>query len=182
MEIYTIGHSNHSWPKFLSLLNKYNITVIGDVRSCPYSKHFPHFNYPVMKNECDRSISRITYCFWGMGLGGRPTEMCHDDRGNIDYHSYVDRENFRVHIGLLCWWAESYTVALMCSERFPATCHRSFLISRYLLEQRGVNTKHILCDGEIVTQQSISSGARSLQRTPIDPPQLSLFANHTGDK
>jgi hypothetical protein len=36
---YTIGHSNHPIEKFLKLLEKYNINVIVDARSVPYSKY-----------------------------------------------------------------------------------------------------------------------------------------------
>jgi uncharacterized protein (DUF488 family) len=37
MEIYTIGHSNHTLENFTALLREHAIEVLVDVRSQPYS-------------------------------------------------------------------------------------------------------------------------------------------------
>jgi hypothetical protein len=38
-QIFTIGHSNHSWEAFLELLRENAITIVVDVRSSPYSRY-----------------------------------------------------------------------------------------------------------------------------------------------
>lgn len=42
--IYSIGHSDHSIEAFLVLLRCYQITMVVDVRSQPYSQWTPQFN------------------------------------------------------------------------------------------------------------------------------------------
>ena len=42
MEVFTIGHSNHTPERFLELLHQHKITMLVDVRSKPQSR-FPHF-------------------------------------------------------------------------------------------------------------------------------------------
>ena len=44
MEVYTIGHSNHSWETFLPLLKENGIEVLVDVRSKPISRFAPFSN------------------------------------------------------------------------------------------------------------------------------------------
>ena len=44
MELFTIGHSNHTVETFVTLLRQHGITAIGDVRSRPHSRFLPHFN------------------------------------------------------------------------------------------------------------------------------------------
>lgn len=40
-ELYTIGHSTHSFGVFLELLGMHGITALTDVRSVPYSEDLP---------------------------------------------------------------------------------------------------------------------------------------------
>ncbi|WP_024787174.1 MULTISPECIES: DUF488 family protein [unclassified Lebetimonas] len=42
--IFTIGHSIHTLDNFTNLLKKYNIDVVIDVRSMPYSKYVDWFD------------------------------------------------------------------------------------------------------------------------------------------
>src|SRR5260370_969788 len=70
--ILTIGHSSHSWGRFLALLRGANVTAIADVRSAPYSRRVPHFN----RDELIEGLRRagIDYVFLGRELGGRPRD------------------------------------------------------------------------------------------------------------
>jgi len=36
MELFTIGHSNHTIEDFISLLQQHSVTALADVRSHPY--------------------------------------------------------------------------------------------------------------------------------------------------
>ena len=44
MRLYSIGHSNHSIEKFISLLDENGIEQLVDVRTSPYSRYNPQFN------------------------------------------------------------------------------------------------------------------------------------------
>jgi uncharacterized protein (DUF488 family) len=68
----TIGHSTHSWERFITLLRKANVTAIADVRSSPYSRHSPQFNRQELCEEL--RLDGISYVFLGKELGGRPKE------------------------------------------------------------------------------------------------------------
>lgn len=149
--LYTFGHSNHSLEKFLQLLNKYHITVVGDIRSHPHSKHCPHFNYAFLQRELPKN--NLRYCFWGKELGGRPDDpRCYDNHGQVQYSSLINTPAFQVGLSRLKQLLVSYPVVLMCTERDPLNCHRSILIGRYLRE---FTIKHILANGDIETQPEI---------------------------
>jgi uncharacterized protein (DUF488 family) len=49
-EIFTIGHSKYSIEFFISLLNRYQINCIADVRSVPYSQYTPQYNMNDLKS------------------------------------------------------------------------------------------------------------------------------------
>lgn len=70
MMVYSIGHSNHPFAVFVSLLKKQAIEVLVDVRSQPYSKHSPDFASQAMKTGLN--AAGIKYIFMGDALGGRP--------------------------------------------------------------------------------------------------------------
>ena len=44
MELWTIGHSNHSGERFIELLKSFRIDVLADVRSQPYARYASHFS------------------------------------------------------------------------------------------------------------------------------------------
>jgi uncharacterized protein (DUF488 family) len=44
LEIYTIGHSNVEASKIVQLLQEYQVDVLVDVRSSPYSQYVTQFN------------------------------------------------------------------------------------------------------------------------------------------
>ena len=66
--IYSIGHSNHTLERFLSLLKEHKIEVLVDTRSQPYSKYAPHFTGEYIKMELEKA--GIPYLFLGKELGG----------------------------------------------------------------------------------------------------------------
>ena len=61
--IFTIGHSNHSIGAFISLLHEHDIHEVVDVRSSPYSRYTPHFNFDVINGALEQK--GIGYAFRG---------------------------------------------------------------------------------------------------------------------
>ena len=151
-EILTIGHSTHSWERFIALLRGANVKAIADVRSSPYSKHFPHFNRDELRDELQKN--RISYVFLGKELGGRPSERSLYCEGVADYAKMAQTPEFNRGLDRVVEGAQTYRVALMCSEHDPLDCHRCLLVGR-ALAQRGVNVGHILSDGSIVSHHQI---------------------------
>ncbi|MDR0484043.1 MAG: DUF488 domain-containing protein [Alphaproteobacteria bacterium] len=52
--IYTIGHSNIEIDYFLSVLKKYEINILCDIRIAPYSAYVPHFNKEKLADSCKK--------------------------------------------------------------------------------------------------------------------------------
>ena len=134
--IYTIGHGRHAWADFLSLLARYEIEVVCDVRSAARSR-WPQFNGQVLASNLKEA--GVGY-EWLPECGGKviaPTEEL--NRG-------LER---------IMELASDARIALMCSESQPLTahkepranCHRVGLLSPPL-RARGARLVHILPNGD----------------------------------
>ena len=159
--LWTVGHSNHEFDVFADLLAAHGIEFIVDVRSYPYSRFAPHFN---RKDLQPALASRgLRYVFMGDGLGGRPS---HDDQYDAEGHALYEpmsREpGFTQALERLVEGASSHRLALLCSEGNPDDCHRRLLVGKVLAE-RGVELRHILPDGSLLTERSVELDQQSSQ-------------------
>jgi uncharacterized protein (DUF488 family) len=150
--VFTIGHSTHSYEQFLSLLRVSGITAIADVRTTPFSRHFPHFNEATLRSEL--KLDGISYVFLGKELGGRPSGRSFYCDGVADYEKMAKTETFARGIKRVVEGAKKFHVALMCSEQDPLDCHRCLLVGRALSEE-GVRLVHILGDSSLVPHEEI---------------------------
>jgi len=155
MRVWTIGHSNHAWANFVSILRVHGITALADVRSCARSR-FPQFNEDVMR---ERLVAvGIEYFHLGEKLGGRPA-----DCEAPDYEAIARSVAFSAGLGRVECIANQQRLVLMCSEHDPLTCHRCLLAGRRLAE-RGANVEHILRDGTIERHEETEKRLLSLTR------------------
>jgi uncharacterized protein (DUF488 family) len=152
LTVFTIGHSTHSYEHFLSLLRASGITAIADVRTTPFSRHFPHFNEAALRSEL--KLDGISYVFLGKELGGRPSGRSFYCDGVADYEKMAKTEAFANGIKRVVEGAKKFQVALMCSEHDPLDCHRCLLVGRALCEE-GLRLVHILGDNSLVSQEAI---------------------------
>jgi uncharacterized protein (DUF488 family) len=144
--LYTIGRSNHKIEDFISLLKRYGVTCVADVRSAPYSRYCPQFNKDTLAAALQ--AEGIVYMFLGEELGGRPAaQSCYED-GCVNLQRIAEREEFKRGIEHLVADASKYHIALMCAEKDPIQCHRMILVSRHL-KKHNIQIKHILADGKI---------------------------------
>jgi len=150
---YTIGHSNHPIEKFLELLEKYNINVVVDARSVPYSKYAPQFN----KNNINQELKKsgIDYIFMGDLIGAKINDPHYLKNGKVDLERLRNKPSFTAGINRIIQGIENnFIIAVMCSEKDPLKCHRFHSISKELkLAETGV--KHILEDGEVKSQEDL---------------------------
>ncbi|MBI4312936.1 MAG: DUF488 domain-containing protein [Chloroflexi bacterium] len=167
--ILTIGHSNQTLEAFLSLLSAYGIGVIADVRSTPVSRYSPQFDQKTIALALPRS--GFKYVYMGAELGGRPsTSGFYDTKRRVLYDQVAQSPTFGQGIQRLMKGAESYVVAVMCSEEDPSFCHRRLLIGRVLTES-GVEIAHIRGDGSLQTEAELARLEQATERQP----QLMLF-------
>lgn len=168
--IFTIGHSNHTLDDFILLLGEYEIDVLVDVRSQPYSRYAPHFNKKPLRNEVVGA--GMMYLFLGRELGGRPEGLeFYDREGYVLYWRVAESPLFLEGIRRLEKGVQSYRVAIMCSEENPGGCHRHLLVGR-VLEDRGTEVYHIRRDGQLQTTEEMVAATKKKSKPAA---QLTLF-------
>jgi uncharacterized protein (DUF488 family) len=150
--IFTIGHSTHNYERFLELIRNAGVTAVADVRTAPFSRHFPQFSRDALQTEL--RMDGIAYSFLGKELGGRPTGSQYYCDGVADYERMARSPDFARGLQRVLDGARKYRIALMCSEHDPLDCHRCLLVGR-ALAARGAAVKHILADGAIADHREI---------------------------
>ena len=154
MQIFTIGHSNHTKERFLDLLTTAKIEVLVDVRSTPNSRWATFANRDSLK-EILESV-QIRHIYLGDMLGGRPSDSDSYDRqtGEADYQAIRERKYFQRGIRRLMDGLKRYRVCIMCAEENPTSCHRNLLVAESL-RNVGVQVFHIRGDGRIQTDEDL---------------------------
>lgn len=161
VNIFTIGHSTHSWEHFFQLLHDAGITAIADVRSSPFSRHTPQFSQAQLKERLKEAD--LTYVFLGKELGGRPSDASLYSEGTADYEKMAKTTNFLNGLLRLEKGARDYKIAMMCSEHDPLDCHRCLLVGRQLVARR-IHVEHILSNGEISPHSQIENRLLDLEK------------------
>ena len=151
-QVWTIGHSNHSYDSFRDLLCAAGITAIADVRTAPFSRRFPQFNADELRSSLQRD--GIAYVPLGKQLGGRPASPALYRDNVADYEAIATTSEFRQGLGRVIDGARKHRIALMCSEQNPLDCHRCLLIGR-ALSRRGVQVNHLLADGRAMPHPDV---------------------------
>ncbi|MFC1975713.1 DUF488 family protein [Chloroflexota bacterium] len=174
--VFTIGHSTHKYEYFVSLLNKYGINCLIDVRSSPYSRMAPQFNKDVLSTAL--SHHDIMYAHFEEEFGARHTRpSLLDENGKVDFEKVRATEKFKEGVQRLKKALElGYKIVLMCSEGDPFDCHRFSMIS-YQLVKEGWPVKHILKDGEAIENSALEN--QLLEKYQKKLPQSTLFETVT---
>lgn len=158
--LYSIGHSNHTFERFVELLKQYDIELLVDVRSAPRSSYMPHFDKVVLENKLPEQ--GITYKFLGDMLGGRPDGAdYYDSAGYVLYHKLARASSFVNGVDTLTMLSEKHRAAIMCSEENPGTCHRHLLIGR-VLHSQGIDLQHIRGNGTLDTYSQLAQREETL--------------------
>jgi uncharacterized protein (DUF488 family) len=146
--IFTIGYGNRSIQTFIHLLKKYEIEILIDIRTSPFSRFNP--DYRIQKFEVHLIKNEIRYLFLGKELGGKPTDLSCYINQQIDYDSIKTKQFFRDGIEeVKALYAAGFRVAMMCAEQSPLDCHRKWLVGDYL-ESTGLPVCHIDKTGDIL--------------------------------
>jgi uncharacterized protein (DUF488 family) len=156
LTIFTVGHSNHSFEEFISLLEAYEIRIVADIRSFPGSRKFPHFN----RADLEASLPEygVEY-LWIPKLGGRRSIRKGFESPNIGltspgfraYADYMATEEFPDGVNELLSAALRSRTAYMCAEALYWRCHRR-LLSDYLTAQ-GIEVLHIMGPKNLVAHK-----------------------------
>ena len=167
--ILTIGHSRHSLPRFIALLETARTTSVADVRSAPVSRFSPHFNKRALAVSLD--ARGIAYVFLGNEFGGRPQQQELFTGGVANYEKMAAAPSFQSGLDQLMLGAEDYRIAVMCSEADPLDCHRCLLVGK-ALAGAGVEVGHILASGAVMSHSEAEE--RLLHLADLAEPSLLL--------
>ena len=144
--LFTIGYASFSITEFINALRSHEITALVDVRSAPYSKYKPDFK----KDNLHKVLvdNDISYIFLGTYVGARIEDPeCYID-GKLNYGLLKETKNYQAGIDRILTGMRDYRIALMCAEKDPVNCHRTFLICRPLRSYH-IKILHILEDGSL---------------------------------
>ena len=166
-QIFSIGHSNHTIDKFLSLLAKSEINMVVDVRSAPFSRMFPQFNQETLKKSLNENS--IGYLFLGDQIGGRSNDPDDYLDGQVVYKALAQKEAFKAGVERLKEGSTKYRIALLCSEKEPLDCHRTLLVSEALANS-DIPVGHIHADGTVEAHEDAL--ARLLTLHNLSSPDL----------
>jgi len=167
-QIYTIGYATKPIETYLAQLKKYQINVVADVRSAPYSKAFFDYHQEVLVGFLKQE--NIQYVYLGDELGPRSKVSAHyDEAGQVQFQHLMRSPLFitgieRLQKGL----NKGYRIALTYAEKDAAICHRSLLIGYELEREYGVSVQHICHKGDIESQQSLEKRLMVLTNTKAD--------------
>lgn len=149
--LFTIGHSNLEWPTFVQTLRCFGIDLLMDVRSRPHSSRYPQFSQPEF--EAALREGGLRYLFLGEELGGRPEDpKAYGENGVVNYAVRRRAHDFQRGIDRVLAELEQRTLALLCAEDDPLTCHRFLMVCPELVA-RGVEPQHIRKGGVLETQR-----------------------------
>lgn len=145
MQVWTIGHSTHSAPEFMGLLDAYDIEAVADVRRFPGSRRHPQFGHDALMATLQ--AHGLAYA-WLQQLGGRrkPTAPAGATAWRHPsfqaYAEYLQSEEFAQGLLQLLVLAGGCRTAMMCSELLWWRCHRALISDA--LRVCGVEVVHIL--------------------------------------
>ncbi|HRP18653.1 MAG TPA: DUF488 domain-containing protein, partial [Ginsengibacter sp.] len=80
-QIFTIGHSTHTFAEFLSMLKSFDIEVLADIRHYPGSARYPQFNKDTLSETLEQNGIEYIHI---VDLGGR--RKIHKDSPNTRWH------------------------------------------------------------------------------------------------
>jgi uncharacterized protein (DUF488 family) len=166
-KLFTIGYASFSIGDFIDILKKYDINALVDVRSAPYSKYKPEFK----KDSLNKFLvdNNISYIFLGKYVGARVEDpACYTD-GKLNYGLLKKTKNYQAGINRILHGMKDYRIALMCAEKDPVNCHRTFLVCR-TLRSYPIEILHILEDGSL--EDHNATEGRLLKLHDLDQPDI----------
>lgn len=145
--IYYIGHGDRTWEGFLSLLQRFAIEHLADIRSYPSSRRNPQFNQePLRASLAQSGVSYAWFPDLGglrrKGLGNRSPHHALTSPAFRNYADHMGSAAFAAAVRNLLVLAGVARTCFMCAETAPQSCHR-LLLADYL-SIRGAQVIHIL--------------------------------------
>jgi uncharacterized protein (DUF488 family) len=91
----------------------------------------------------------------------------------VRYDRLAQNDVFQSGLQRVIEGSTKYRLCLLCAEKDPRECHRTLLVSRYLVDM-GLEVQHILADGGL--ESHASAIERLLEQLKL--PSYDLFSTH----
>lgn len=154
IEIYTLGHSNYSFDKFMEILKKYKIDCVVDIRAIPYSKYNTQYN----KEFLQANLKKLgyTYIYMADEFGAkRKTRESYNKENYADFDKVILENDFKNGVERLKIGCDKgYKIVLLAAMQEPTRCPRAILVGRQLIKE-GFNVKHIMHEGDLKSQNDL---------------------------
>ena len=154
IEIYTLGHSNYPFDKFIEILKKYNINCVVDIRAIPYSKYNTQYNKEFFQSNLKKL--GYTYIYMADEFGAkRKTRISYNDEGYADFDKVILEDDFKrgiERIKMGC--SKNYKIVILGAMQEPIRCPRAILLGKELIKE-GFDVKHIMHEGNLKTQEEL---------------------------
>jgi uncharacterized protein (DUF488 family) len=154
--IYTIGYGGRSLSELLSVLSRFSIKAVIDIRRWTTSRRLPEYSNVSLSS----TLREHGYdYYWLPELGGYRRfgvdvedygiAKCFKAEGFRAYATYITMNPaVKKHLKRLVKVASLKTSTLLCRERVPWLCHRKILAD-YLLV-KGFTVLHIIEENKVV--------------------------------
>ncbi len=152
--VFTIGHSTRTLDEFLSLLEKFHIVTVVDVRTVPRSRHNPQFNKEILPDSLQSKGVRYIHL---PELGGlrRPSSnslnLAWENKTFRGYADYMQTKEFAEGLLKLLALTRENQIVIMCAEAVPWRCHRMLIADA--LTVRKINVKHLLTENSLINHE-----------------------------
>jgi uncharacterized protein (DUF488 family) len=157
LELWSVGHSTHSFEHFVALLAAHGIKQVVDIRTVPKSRRNPHFHGESLAAELpDVGIAYAHLKALGGWRKATPNSP-NDGWRNLSFRGYADHAmtaGFAAGLARLQLLAAAVPTAMMCSEALWWRCHRRLVADRLVLG--GQRVWHIGPDGHASAHQLTS--------------------------
>jgi uncharacterized protein (DUF488 family) len=143
--IFTIGHSNHLFEKFLEMLKAHEVQLVADVRTIPRSRHNPQFNTDILASTLKTEGIGYHHLPALGGLRHSKKDSLNSGWENDSFRGFADymqTEGFASGLSELLVLGQERRIAVMCAEALPWRCHRSLIADAMLV--RGIMVMHIM--------------------------------------
>lgn len=175
--VFTLGHSTRSIEELLGLLNEHGIRTLVDVRRYPGSRRHPQFSREALASSlAGAGIGYVHEPDLGGRRSARPGSPHTAWRVEAfrGYADHMETPEFGAALDRLQERGGAETVAILCAEAVPWSCHRRLIADA--LTARGVEVRHILSPGradlhELDPNAQVLPGGRLVYSGPAGAQQ-----------
>lgn len=145
LTIFTIGHSNQPFSRFLKSLENNGVKQLIDVRTIPKSRAVPWANY----SRLSKNLTKYKIIYKHLKELGGLRHPKKDSKNIVwrnasfrGYADYMETSEFEKSLKKLIKLSKKKPTAIMCGEAVPWRCHRSMIADA--LTAKKIKVVHIM--------------------------------------